>query len=70
MQISLEDDARQNSLSLETNIQTTNLVLNDRPTMNKKVKNAALVAKPNSSIDDNLWMITLDRFTQSHTRAL
>jgi hypothetical protein len=45
-------------------------VLNDRPTMNKKVKNAALVAKPNSSIDDNLWMITLDRFTQSHTRAL
>jgi phage terminase large subunit-like protein len=54
MQISLEDDGRQNSLSLETNIQTTNLVLNDRPTMNKKVKNAALVAKPNSSIDDNL----------------
>jgi hypothetical protein len=54
MQISLEDDGRQNSLSLETNIQAINLVLNDHPTMNKKVKNEALVAKPSSSIDDNL----------------
>ncbi len=70
MQISLEDDGRQNSLSLETNIQAINLVLNDHPTMNKKVKNEALVAKPSSSIDDNLWMITLYRFTQSHIWAL
>ncbi len=67
MQISLEDNGPQNSLSFETNIQATNLMLDDCPTMNKKVKNVALIAKPTSSIDDNLWMITLDRFTQSHT---
>jgi hypothetical protein len=54
MQISLEDNGPQNFLSFESNIQATNLVLDDRPTMNKKVENAALVAKPTSSIDDNL----------------
>ncbi len=70
MQISLEDDGQKNSFSFETNIQATNLVLNDRPTMNKKVKNAPLVAKPTSFIDDNQWMITLDKFTKSHTWAL
>jgi hypothetical protein len=54
MQISLEDNGPQNSLSFETNIQATNLMLDDCPTMNKKVKNVALIAKPTSSIDDNL----------------
>jgi hypothetical protein len=54
MQISLEDNGPQNPLSLETNIQAINLVRDDHPTMNEKVKNEASVAKPTSSIDDNL----------------
>jgi hypothetical protein len=54
MQIFLEDNGPQNSLSFETNIQATNLVLDEHPTMNNKVKNAASIVKPTFTIDDNL----------------